>query len=237
MCYNYKNDAASKDMKVRFKRKMKEEDEQNYKPVFKANGFSHPLMPVITQEEPELIQLYQWGPFNAFAAENERKYNTLNAISEEIFEKATYKKNIQNKRCLIPATGFYEWMHVGKEKYPFHIAIDEPIFCFAGIYNHWKDKEGIERKAYTILTTAANPIMEKIHNTKKRMPVIMPMVLEDNWLKQDLAIEEIKSLLLPYENERTLAFSVDKKVIFSEDANTPKVFERVDYPELALLMN
>ncbi|MCO4293049.1 SOS response-associated peptidase [Solitalea sp. MAHUQ-68] len=235
MCYNYKNDAEAKDMRVRFKRKMKDEDEQNYKPVFKAFGFDHPLMPVITQEEPELIQLYQWGPFNLFSAEN--KYNTLNAVSEEIFEKASYKKNIHSKRCLIPATGFYDWMHVGKDRYPFHIGIDEPIFCFAGIYNHWKDKEGVEHKAYTMLTTVANEIMAKIHNTKKRMPVILPRELEDNWLKNDLAVEGINSFLLPYENERTLAYSIDKKVIVSDQANTPKVFEKVDYPELALLMN
>lgn len=212
-----------------------DDPENVYRPIPHTNGFAHDLMPVITQENPDRIQLYQWGPFNAYAAENEKKYNTLNAISEEVFDKATYKKNVLTQRCIVPATGFFEWMDLNKVKYPHHVSTDEDVFSMAGLYNSWRDKDGVWRNSYTILTTVANPMMARIHNLKKRMPVILPRELEMDWLKRDLASDEIKSFFLPYENERMKAYTIDKKVLFTDDSNTEAALKAVEYPELTLV--
>ncbi|UKJ09009.1 SOS response-associated peptidase [Solitalea lacus] len=236
MCYRYSQTKGKDELKNRYKAKFNDEGEM-FQPAHHVNGFAHPLMPVITQEVPDEIQLYQWGPFNAFAAENEAKYNTLNAKCEEIFDKKSYKYNILNKRCIIPATGFFEWMHVQKEKYPFYIFPQKSeVFSMAGIYNSWKNSEGKVINSYSILTIAANPMMERIHNSKKRMPLIVPKELEREWLNEHLTPDEIKHYFLPYDQEEMNAHSIDKKILFTSDSNSHYATTKVEYPELALLM-
>jgi putative SOS response-associated peptidase YedK len=112
----------------------------------------------------------------------------LNCISEEMYDKKTYKEAIENgQRCLIPVTGFYEWNWVdekGKTKIPYYISVkDQPISSMAGVYLRWKDKSTKQDLFwYTVLTTRANPMMEQIHNSKKRMPVIIPEAYKKDWL-------------------------------------------------------
>ena len=150
------------------------------------NGFSHPYCAIITNDKQEIIQLAQWGLLPDWAKDKSLQNNTLNAKIETIGEKPSFK-NYQSQRCLIPADGFYEWQWLDpagkkKQKYLVHLP-DDPLFSFAGLWNQWRDVHtGAVFHTYTILTTEANALMSVIHNSKKRMPVILNPDAEKAWL-------------------------------------------------------
>ena len=213
-----------------------------FDPMFHADGFAHPPMPVITMEDPGKIQLFQWGlvPFWVKSKEDADKLSnqTLNARSETIFEKPSFRNSIINQRCLVPATGFFEWMDFQKKKYPHLIYIgDHELFCFAGIYSQWTDKEtGEHIQSFSIITTDANPMMERIHNLKKRMPVIIPKDRYQDWLKKGLTKEEIKYFLNPFPDTEMQSHTISKLITSrSQSSNVPEVVEKYEYPELQLL--
>ena len=114
---------------------------------------------------------------------------------------------------------------------------DRQLFCFAGIYTSWVDKTTGELiNSFSILTTDANPLMEKIHNLKKRMPVIVPPSLYKKWLQPDLTKEEIQSFFHPYPEENMQEHSISKRITSRTDnPNVPETLEPFTYPELALL--
>lgn len=164
------------------------------------NGFTHPNIPVILNNNPNLIETdYHWGLLPKWAKNLEFRKNTLNAKIETISEKPSFKNYINN-RCLVIATAFYEWHWAdekGKIKQKYQINSTEEIFTFAGIYNHWTNPQTNEiLKSYSILTTQANATMEYIHNHKKRMPVILRQKDELDWLNPK---SNINDFAFPYE--------------------------------------
>ncbi len=150
------------------------------------NGFSHPYCAIITNDRQEIIQFARWGLLPDWAKDKSLQNNTLNAKLETIGDKPSFK-NYQTQRCLIPADGFYEWQWLDpagkkKQKYLVHLPGD-PLFSFAGLWNQWRDRStGEVFHTYTILTTEANALMSVIHNSKKRMPVILNPDAEKAWL-------------------------------------------------------
>ncbi len=150
------------------------------------NAFEHPKAPVITNENPNKIEFFQWGLIPHWAKDTKIQNSTLNARIETIKEKPSFRDCV-NQRCLIPADGFFEWQWLdekGKKKQKYHIYLpNDELFAFAGLWSKWVDKStGEIFNTYTILTTDANPLMAKIHNTKKRMPVILDSSQEKEWL-------------------------------------------------------
>lgn len=189
MCFHSKQSKSAQELKLRFKAKF--ENEEEYQPT-QYNGFQHPKTPIITNEKNNTIQLYNWGLIPHWANVDSIKKFTLNAKSETIHEKPSFKNAVQN-RCIILIDGFYEWKWLdakGKNKQKYLITLpNNEAFAFAGIYSHWLDKNSGEiTKTYTILTTEANELMSEIHNTKKRMPIILSPTNEINWLQGDTAI-------------------------------------------------
>ena len=146
---------------------------------YSVSGYSHPDLPILTAEQPDEFQLYNWGLIPKWTPNPElaKQYskNNLNSKSETIFEKPSFNGPIKKQRCIIPVTGFFEWRDFNKNKYPYLIKLkDEEIFCLAGIYDTWVNKETGELKnTFSIITTEANPLMAKIHNLKLRMPFIL----------------------------------------------------------------
>ena len=210
-------------------------------PVYMASAFTHPLWPVITSENPVEFSLLRWGlvPYWIKSREEADKIRVMtpNCVGETAFEKASFRHVISRKRCLIPATGFFEWHTAGKNKYPHYIYLKskEP-FAIAGIYDHWVDKTtGEIIDSFSLITTVANPMLEKIHNVKKRMPAILPAEKEKSWLKAGLSRQEISDLLKPYPEELMDAHSVSKLISSkTSNPNVPEVIEPFSYPELAL---
>ncbi len=160
-----------------------------------VNGFEFPFKPVIRKHD---ILNMKWGLIPHWAKDDTiAKYN-LNARSETVFEKPSFRDGIIKRRCLVPANGFVEWQHQGKIKQPWLIKlIDSEDFCFAGIWETWKNPVTNETaESYSIITTEANPLMARIHNSKKRMPVILPSEdIENEWLTDGLNKIRLKELM------------------------------------------
>lgn len=151
------------------------------------NGFTHPYTPVVTSEHPKVLQLYQWGLMPFWAKDRSFQKNTLNAMIETIHEKPSFKSALRN-RCLVLVDGFFEWQWMdpkGKKKKKFKIGLpDGEAFALGGLYSFWTDPlSGALVESYTIVTTVANELMATIHNTKKRMPLILAPNSEEAWLR------------------------------------------------------
>jgi len=213
--------------------------EDGWKPFYHADGFSFPELPVVKQDDSKHIQLSSWGLIPSWIKNEEEakkiRSQTLNARSETIFEKPSFRTGISHQRCLIPATGFFEWMDFGGKKYPHFIFLkNQPLFCFGGISAVWTDKlTGECISTFSIITTEANPLLQRIHNIKKRMPLIVPVQDYASWLNPDLKKEEINALLLPYPNNEMDAYTIGKEISKkTSDTNVPEVLEKCIYPEL-----
>jgi putative SOS response-associated peptidase YedK len=130
------------------------------------------------------------------------KLSTINAKSETAFESRLYKSSVMKRRCVVPVSGFFERKKEGTTKRPFRIFLKEsPIMSMAGIWSSWRalpSKEyptPQERQSFSIMTTAANDFMAKIHD---RMPVILEEKQFEEWLDPDVQDpEQLANLLKP----------------------------------------
>ncbi|WDO13069.1 SOS response-associated peptidase [Flavobacterium sp. WW92] len=182
MCFFYAQLKSKKELEARFDA-LVESDEDIFE-IGDFNGFANPYTPIISDASPKIIEAAQWGLVPAFAADNIKGFredaNTLNARIEGIEKKNSFRNSIGN-RCLVVASEFYEWKHIGKEKIKHRIYTkDGQPFALAGIYSPIDDI-----KTFSILTTEANELMAEIHNTKKRMPVVLQRDEEKLWLDGD----------------------------------------------------
>jgi putative SOS response-associated peptidase YedK len=195
----------------------------DFKPRFNVRPGQ--MNPVVTSHSPNKISRMFWGLLPHFAKDEHYKYKTINAKAETVAELPTFRKPLRERRCLVPATGFYEPDKIHSEKPPFpwhyfHLK-DQPLFGFAGLYDLWKDKEtGKEIYSYTIITTVPNEVVGKVHN---RMPVILKKEDEETWLNPDIVEpERLLPILKPYPADKMEEWSV------GDEARNP----RNDYPEL-----
>lgn len=204
MCYHTKQTADAQKLEKRFKATLETDA------IFSSeryNGFTFPNTPVITNTDQKLIQLYSWGLMPSWSTDQKFRINTLNARIETIEEKPSFKNNVKN-RCLILADGFFEWKWIDekgklKQQYLLSLQDDEP-FAFAGIYSQWTDKSTGELiNTYSIVTTEANELMAEIHNTKKRMPVILTPDNESLWLNGN----DVMQFALPQIDLKARAFN------------------------------
>ena len=162
-----------------------------------------------------------WGLIPFFAKDDNYKYKTINARAETVTELPTYRKPFRKHRCLVPATGFFEWDKTQKPSIPHYFYLkDGPIFAFAGLYDSWIDpKTKQEIHSYTIITIKANQVVGKVHD---RMPVILKRDDENKWLDPTQTAQQLLTLLTPYPIAEMQEYIVDRAV------NTP----RNDNPEI-----
>jgi putative SOS response-associated peptidase YedK len=139
----------------------------------------------------------------------------INARDDRLDEAWPYKFLYGSNRCLIPASGFYEWKKSAapgdKTKRPHYIRLkrDEP-FMFAGLWDSWTDPDGNKIASCAILTTQPNALVESIHD---RMPVILPPDARREWLSGgDLSIGDVRELCLPYDPSDMEHYEVSKAV-------------------------
>ncbi len=194
MCFHTRQTKNAIELENRFRAKLA--DPPVFNPSEHYNGFTFLKTPVITHENPAIIQHFNWGLIPFWAKDKDIRKNTLNAKIETLHEKPAFRSVVKN-RCLVIADGFYEWQWLdekGKQKQKYLITLpDAALFAFAGIWSRWTDKTtGEIIESYAIVTTEANPLMAEIHNHKKRMPVILHPELEHEWL-EGAAIESFKN--------------------------------------------
>lgn len=173
---------------------------------------------------------------------------TLNAVCEELLLPGKiYRDATLKRRCLVLSSGFFEWRHIfplnkktglplkTANKTPYYISVkDKPYFFMAGIWQPWTDKvTGEHVETFSIVTTAANKLMEQVHNSKKRMPTILNEDLAYEWMFGNLSEErilEIAATQFPANEMQACTIAKD----FREALEPTKVFEYEDVPALEL---
>jgi putative SOS response-associated peptidase YedK len=208
MCFHSQQQKSPQEIAKRFKLDLQDVP-NNVTGLF--NGFNFPKTPVITNREMNQVQLFNWGLIPNWSQDNEIKKFTLNARIETLAEKPSFKDSVNN-RCLILSDGFFEWQwrdSKGKEKRKYLIQVPQKeLFAFAGIWSEWTNPEtGNVVKSYSIITTEANELMSEIHNSKKRMPIIVPKEREFDWLNAipiPEVIREFKTDLIAQEVDADL---------------------------------
>ncbi len=197
MCGRYINQAETKEIIDTYKINI---DQNNPLPLFAPQDQITPgsVVPVITGNSPNKLDYMKWGLVPYWAKDPKIGYKMFNARAETLSDKPSFKEPFKKRRCLVPATGFYEWkkdtdskMNIKKTPYLFTIK-NRRLFSFAGLYDIWLDAEGKELKTFTIITTEANALMKPIHD---RMPVIVDPQYEDLWLNIGSDIYVVKDFL------------------------------------------
>ena len=141
-------------------------------------------MPVIVRAGGQNgIAVMKWGLVPHWTKEIASAPRPINARAEELAEKPMFRLLLANRRCLVPASGFFEWKKEGKRKLPFWFRCkDTPLFAFAGLFDAWQGPGGQHLSTYTIITCRPNELVGKIHN---RMPVILARENEERWVSGD----------------------------------------------------
>ena len=177
--------------------------------------------PIITNGQEMKLRVMRWGLIPHWAKDPTIGHSLINARADTVAEKPSFRDSFKRRRCLVPATGFYEWKKepLSRSKQPFFIATrNRDIFSFAGLWSIWKNPQTAEEiLSYTILTTEPNELMLRIHN---RMPVILPVEREKDWLDLTSSPALLRELLAPYPGELMDAFPVSK-VVNSPRNDTP----------------
>jgi len=237
MCFNAsivkERDYLEKRFGARF------EEPERYRPLYQAAARSSPSLPIITGDKPGAIQLVQWGLIPRWARDEKQALEirkaTYNARAETLREKPSFRQSARDRRCLVLVDGFYEWHEADGRKFPHYIhRSDREAFALAGLWDGWTDPATRqESRTFTIITTPANKLLAEIHNTKKRMPAILPREDEKAWLASDLTREGMASLLRPCAGGDLQAHTVSKTYLLDKGfEGDPRAIERFEYPEL-----
>jgi len=154
-------------------------------------------MPVIIHTKKNEIVMMKWGLVPRWTQDIRRARRTINARAESLAEKPSFRDLLVNRRCLVPASGFFEWKKEGTRKIPFYIHLPgAPLFAFAGLYDQWKAPDGTCLFTYTIITTQPNERVAPLHD---RMPSILSPEHEERWLSDTpMSNEDLKEILVPY---------------------------------------
>lgn len=158
------------------------------------------------RDRRELVYMH-WGLIPFWAKDPSIGSRMINARAETVAEKPAFRAAFKYRRCIIPASGFYEWQkqNGGKQPHYIHHKDGSPL-AFAGLWEHWQSPDGSELESCTILTTAANEIMGPLHN---RMPVILDPADFGDWLHSDgQGQDRLHHLLRPADDELLTAYPV-----------------------------
>jgi putative SOS response-associated peptidase YedK len=168
-------------------------------------------MPVIVRAGENHLTIMRWGLIPSWTRDIRTAKSLINARAETLSEKPAFRSLLKTHRCLVPASGFFEWKKEGNRKNPYYIRLtDDPLFSFAGLYDQWHNPEGVTVSTYTIITCEANPLVASLHD---RMPVILSRQGEERWLDlSPVAPEELKKILVPFPAGRMEAIPVSDLV-------------------------
>jgi putative SOS response-associated peptidase YedK len=146
------------------------------------------------------LQMARWGLVPPWSRDLSLGTRMINAPVEAIEETPAFRAPLHTQRCLIPASGYYEWQTKGTSKRPYRIALrNNSLFAFAGLWERWAPEIGGPVETFTIITTLANKLVKEVDG---RMPVIIAPADYPRWLTG--AEQTVKRLLAPYTGAMTI---------------------------------
>lgn len=185
-------------------------DRDRYAPTYNASPGK--ILPVITNSEPQRLAFFKWGLVPFWASDPKIGNRLINARAETLTEKPSFRSAVEQRRCLIPVNGFYEWRRSKTTKQPYYITLtDQKLFALAGLWESWQDPSGKLLRTFAIITVPPNEFMQPIHN---RMPAILAPSDERLWLQQPFT-KDLLTVLQPYTATPLTAHPVSPQV------NTP----------------
>ena len=208
MCGRFSATFSFRDIKVRWNL----QNDLSFTPRY--NVAPSQTVPVIVRgDSGNEAKLMKWGLVPSWASDPSIGNRMINARAETLLEKPSFRQLVSQRRCVIPADGFYEWRQEGKQKVPvwIHLKNKEP-FAFAGLWNFWRNVElPAVLLTFTIITTKPNTLLRPIHN---RMPVILDEPTGRQWLEpqhRDRATT-LPAVLRPWPSELMEAHDVSTLV-------------------------
>jgi putative SOS response-associated peptidase YedK len=175
---------------------------------------STPVLAVREAEGRRLGGLLRWGLVPHWAKEEKIGYSMINARAETVSSKPAFRDAFRRRRCLMPASGFYEWRQGPGGKQPYYIrGRDEDLMAFAGVWERWTSPEGRKIETCAIIVTEANELVRPIHD---RMPVILGEDTWRSWLDGGTPTEALRAMLTPCPSAWLTAYPG------SADVNSPR---------------
>lgn len=170
---------------------------------------THQIATVIRDKTVQLKGA-RWGMVAPFSDVSGGNKPLINARSETLLEKRTFRKPFEKRRCLIPADGYYEWRKEGMHKVPYYFQLkSRELFSFAGLYEPWQSPSGNTVMTCAIITTEANELVQGVHD---RMPAILTRESELEWLEGGQSLQDLQELLHPYPAEEMETYEVSSAV-------------------------
>lgn len=217
-------------------------DPDNYRPSYYYHAFAFPDLPSICSESPDKIRLLKWGLIPSWVKSaddaKEIRLKTFNARSDSVDNKPSFSSSFKSRRCIIPVRGFFEWQHRGKEKIPWYIFNSEnEIISLAGLYDEWvDDASGNTIPTFSIVTSDANILMSEIHNSARRMPVVLDKYSEKSWLDISISGSQALELLKPAAEGVLKGHTISPLINDrTKNRNTPDVILPYQYAQQNLL--
>lgn len=170
-------------------------------------------LPVVRQRPTgeRVVHLLRWGLVPSWSRDESIATKLINARGETLAEKASFRAAYKSRRCIVPASGFYEWKREGKEKQPYYIhPADGELFGLAGLWERWSPGDGGDCvDTFTVVTTDANGTMKPLHN---RMPVLLAPSDYAAWLTKGTDTELLAGLVVPCPDAMVKVYPVSKAV-------------------------
>ena len=187
-------------------------DEQEWEPRY--NIAPTQSVPVIRQNRTQPLRdlsFMRWGLIPCWSKDSSGAASMINARSETASIKPAFADALKERRCLIPADGFYEWKRTGSSKQPFCFEVnDGELFAFAGLWDRWRDASGNWITTCSILTTTPNTVTSAVHD---RMPVILKSDSYDLWLDPGMRnVGVVGELLRPFDAQSMRIYPVSHRI-------------------------
>jgi putative SOS response-associated peptidase YedK len=183
----------------------------NFPPHYNAAP-TQPLPVIRTAKEGRRLELMRWGLVPSWSKGPDSRFSMFNARAETVAEKPAFRSAFRARRCLVPASGFFEWKGTKGGKQPVYISLKGiDAFAFAGLWEHWAGAEGDEINSFTIIVTAANDLVRPIHD---RMPVIIDPEHYELWLDSEKRAPtvDLAMLMRPYPADKMQVWAVSRRV-------------------------
>ena len=205
-------------------------DRPNFPPRYNIAPTQAIPVVCLDPEGTRRFRLMRWGLLPPFVKDPKRFPTLINARSEGVLAKPSFRNAVRRRRCLIPADGFYEWTGPKGKRRPFHISPRQArLIAFAGLYECWQDPNGGEIDTVTILTCQANSTVAELHD---RMPVVLEPEHFDAWLDvESVTAEEALAFLGPAADDLFETVEMNPKINDSRK-DEPGVQEPLQLPLL-----